>query len=119
MSQYQNFGSGGASNSAAKLEALRLPADMAGMRFLDIGCNAGFFCIEAAKRGATCVGIEADATWHAEAGANALSFGYNHECEFILGRWGDVLPTLEERFDIILWASAIHYEQNQRAVMRL
>jgi hypothetical protein len=44
MTQYQSFpGVKGASESLAKLRALRLPS-LQGKRFLDVGCNEGFFC---------------------------------------------------------------------------
>ncbi len=37
-----------------------LPADMTGLRALDIGCNAGFYSVALAQRGAQVLGIDAD-----------------------------------------------------------
>jgi tRNA (mo5U34)-methyltransferase len=37
-----------------------LPADLAGLRALDIGCNAGFYSFELARRGAEVVAIDLD-----------------------------------------------------------
>ena len=37
-----------------------IPADLTGWRVLDIGCNAGFYTFELAKRGATVLGIDVD-----------------------------------------------------------
>jgi tRNA (mo5U34)-methyltransferase len=37
-----------------------LPADLSGWRALDIGCNAGFYSFELARRGAEVVGIDCD-----------------------------------------------------------
>lgn len=115
--QYQDFGDGGDSNSSEKLSKLLLPSDMTGIRVLDIGCNAGFFCIEAAKRGATCIGVEMNERWFNDAIKNADEAGLSDRCKFIHGGWADVIPTLEGKFDYILWMSAIHYEKNQRSVI--
>ena len=38
----------------------RLPADLTGWRALDIGCNAGFYTIELARRGAHVIGIDVE-----------------------------------------------------------
>ncbi|MEZ4732819.1 MAG: TIGR04290 family methyltransferase [Caldilineaceae bacterium] len=49
-----------------------LPQDLRGWRVLDIGCNAGYYTFELAKRGGQVVGIDVDphylrqATWAAE-----------------------------------------------------
>ena len=59
MVQYQSFpDAAGASRTLDKLKALMLP-EMAGLRFLDVGCNEGFFCGFAAFQGAReSVGID-------------------------------------------------------------
>ena len=56
---YQTFSDQkGGSDSPGKLKALKLP-DLEGKSVLDIGCNEGFFCVEAKKQGATrVVGID-------------------------------------------------------------
>ncbi len=56
---YQNFWNRkGGSDSSGKLQALKLP-NLEGKSLLDIGCNEGFFCMEAKKRGAArVVGID-------------------------------------------------------------
>lgn len=111
--QYQDFGDGGASDSAAKLKELNLPDNMKGMRVLDLGCNAGFFCIEAAKRGATCVGIEAREDYHRDAENNAMKAGVHEQCEFLNMSWEDFIldHVGHEKFDYVLWLAAIHYEK--------
>ncbi len=40
--------------------APHLPADLSGWRALDIGCNAGFYSFELARRGARVTGIDVD-----------------------------------------------------------
>ena len=60
-----------------------LPADLAGARVLDIGCNAGFYSFELAKRGADVLGIDHDpryldqARWaadHIDTGTGRVTF---------------------------------------------
>lgn len=99
------------SNSFNKLERLRLPKDMKGKRFLDIGCNEGFFCNVAAERGAQVIGIDFYGP--------ALNFArerYKHpSIDFRLQKW-DVLP--EGPFDYVLWSSSMHYELDPARVLR-
>jgi len=40
--------------------APEIPEDLSGWTVLDIGCNAGFYCLELAKRGAIVTGIDID-----------------------------------------------------------
>jgi tRNA (mo5U34)-methyltransferase len=60
-------------NSKWKLIAPYLPLDMSGMQVLDIGCNAGYYSFELARRGAQVTAIDIDehylrqARWAAEA----------------------------------------------------
>ena len=109
---YQSFGEErGDSDSATKLVALALPEDLAGKRFLDIGCNEGFFCLEAIRRGAAhAVGIDLDASVleRARARADGLPIDYRH------GDWWD-LP--QGPFDVILMSSALHYERRPKELM--
>ena len=44
-----------------------LPKNIKGKRILDIGCNAGVFCIRAAQEGAEVVGIDHDVKYLAQA----------------------------------------------------
>jgi SAM-dependent methyltransferase len=108
---YQSFGTeGGDSASSLKLEAIRLPEDLKGKRFLDLGCNEGFFCGEALRRGASrVVGIDLNPAVIRNA---KLRFP---ECEFYQTSWNE-LP--EGKFDIILFTSAIHYEPNPQQLCR-
>nr|WP_298410316.1 methyltransferase domain-containing protein [uncultured Halomonas sp.] len=107
--QYQSFpGVKGGSRSSEKLAALRLPP-FSGKRFLDVGCNEGFFCGYAAFDGAEKVlGIDRSAV--------AISRAKKRfpQCEFLAQSW-DALP--EGTFDVITLLSALHYAEDQAGLV--
>ncbi len=107
--QYQSFPDVvGASRTVDKLKALMLPL-APGVSFLDVGCNEGFFCGFARHVGAGRVlGLDISAGYVARARERFP------DCEFRVGSW-DTLP--DETFDIILLASALHYAQDQEALI--
>jgi SAM-dependent methyltransferase len=101
----------GMSDSARKLARLKMPADMTGKSFLDIGCNEGYFCNAAASRGSNrVVGIDFV--------GSSLDFARqrypNPVIEWRHQSW-DVLP--EGPFDVVLWSSAMHYEPDPAKVL--
>lgn len=114
--QYQSFDDApGSSESGLKLKAIRLhamsnshskAAPLKDLSVLDIGCNEGFFCHEAVRQGAKrVVGIDSKHGFIERAKTRTP------EAEFILDSWWN-LPN--ERFDVILFLSAIHYEPRQK-----
>ena len=109
MGQYQSFpDTRGSSRTLEKLQALCLPS-LRGKRFLDVGCNEGFFCGYAAWDGAArSVGIDRNADSIARARQRFPN------CEFHQQSW-DHLP--EGSFDVILLASALHYAKDQPALV--
>lgn len=109
---YQSFGDErGDSDSAAKLAVLDLPVDMRAKRFLDIGCNEGFFCLEAIRRGAAqAVGVDMDAAVLERARARAAGLPVLYQNS----SWWQ-LP--EGPFDVILMSSALHYEPRPKAFL--
>lgn len=109
MSQYQSFpDAAGHSQTVDKLKALRLP-DMAGKSFLDVGCNEGFFVGFAKFQGAArAVGVDRSAYFLDRARTRFP------DCEFLERSW-DELP--EDRFDVILLASALHYASDQAGLV--
>jgi SAM-dependent methyltransferase len=106
---YQSFpDQAGGSKSFEKLVHLRLPA-FEGKTFLDVGCNEGFFCGFARQQGATrAVGIDMSGPFIERARERFP------DCEFLQQTW-DRLP--DEKFDVILLASAIHYADDQPALI--
>lgn len=110
MAQYQSFPEApGDSRTLDKLKALRLPS-LSGKRFLDVGCNEGFFCGYAKFDGAArAVGIDRSAMFIERARRRFP------DCEFHHQGW-DQLP--EGPFDVILLASSVHYADDQPALIR-
>ena len=117
--QYQTFDDArGGSKSAEKLAALRLQLlpnahsevkPLHGLKVLDIGCNEGFFCGEALRQGASrVVGVDQNKNFLDRAKRRFP------DARFIRASWWE-LP--DEKFDVILFLSAIHYEPNQRALL--
>lgn len=108
--QYQSFpDASGDSRTLDKLKALRLPG-LEGRSFLDVGCNEGFFCGFARFQGATrAVGVDRSALFIERARARFPG------CEFHQQGW-ERLP--EGPFDVILLASALHYAEDQPALVR-
>ncbi|HEY3520757.1 MAG TPA: class I SAM-dependent methyltransferase [Rhodanobacteraceae bacterium] len=109
MSQYQSFPDAcGDSRTLEKLKALRLPV-LKDRSFLDVGCNEGFFCGFARFAGASRVmGLDRSSKFIDLARARFP------DCEFRCQSW-DSLP--DERFDVILLASALHYADDQPALL--
>ena len=109
MPQYQSFPDArGDSRSLEKLKALRLPV-LKDRSFLDVGCNEGFFCGFARFAGASrVVGLDQSSKFIDLARARFP------DCEFRCQGW-DALP--DERFDVILLASALHYADDQPALL--
>lgn len=84
----------------------KLPQDMRGWTVLDIGCNAGFYCLEMKRRGADrVVGIDADDGHLAQARFAAEVCGLDVELKqlsvYDVGR-------LEETFDLVLFMGAMY-----------
>lgn len=102
--QYQSFPDApGDSESLSKLKKLRLPSLVA-KRFLDIGCNEGFFCGYAKFAGACeVVGLDASALFVERARKRYP------QIEFLHQSW-DSLPS--GPFDVILLASSLHYAED-------
>lgn len=110
MAHYQTFpGIAGDSRSLDKLRALGLPS-LQGKSFLDVGCNEGFFCGYARFSGATrAVGLDKSREF-IERARNRFP-----ACEFLSQGW-EQLP--EGPFDVILLASALHYADDQPALLK-
>jgi tRNA (mo5U34)-methyltransferase len=87
----------------------QIPQDLRGWRVLDIGCNAGFYSFELAKRGAEVLGIDVDlhylrqARWLHEQFYSDLNIKFQQMPVYDIAR----LPT-SEAFDLV-WFMGVFY----------
>lgn len=84
-----------------------IPARLTGWRVLDVGCNAGFYSFELAKRGASVLGIDVEAHYLAQARWAARVFGLERRVEFRQMEVYEV-ARLTERFDLV-WFMGVFY----------
>jgi tRNA (mo5U34)-methyltransferase len=91
----------------AQLEP-HLPEDLTGWRVLDIGCNAGFYTIKLAQRGAHVIGIDVDDHYLAQARWAAQQLGVAERTEFRRMQVYDLART-EERYDLVLFLGVFYH----------
>ena len=88
--------------------AAALPVDLTGKTVLDIGCNAGFYSVEMAKRGAARVlGIDSDERYLAQARLATRTLGFA-DVEFRNLSVYDV-GALGERFDLVIFMGVLYH----------
>jgi tRNA (mo5U34)-methyltransferase len=85
-----------------------LPDDLTGWRALDIGCNAGFYSVELARRGASVLAIDHDDHYLAQARWVRSRVGLAEQVEL---RRLDVydLARLDEQFDVVLFLGVLYH----------
>lgn len=88
--------------------APHLPEDLKGWKVLDIGCNAGYYTFELAKRGADVLGIDLDPHYLAQANWAAEQFGLSNHVEFRQMQVYD-LANWEEKFDLVLFMGVFYH----------
>lgn len=84
-----------------------IPESLEGMKVLDVGCNAGFYSIELAKRGAEVLGIDVDSHYLRQAQWVAECFGLQGQIRYKQMQVYD-LAQLDEEFDLI-WFMGVFY----------
>jgi tRNA (mo5U34)-methyltransferase len=88
--------------------AEHLPADLSGWTALDVGCNAGFYSFELAKRGATVTGIDSEPLYLRQAAWAARELGLEQRVEF---RETSVyeLGRSDARYDLVLFMGVFYH----------
>ncbi len=84
-----------------------IPADLSGWKVLDIGCNAGFYSLELAKRGAEVLAIDLDDHYLNQAAWVARQFGLEDKITFKKMQIYD-LAHVAEKFDLV-WFMGVFY----------
>jgi tRNA (mo5U34)-methyltransferase len=84
-----------------------VPEDLRGWRVLDVGCNAGFYSFELARRGASVLGIDVDAHYLAQAKWAARQLGLESQVEFRQMEVYDLAGS-GETFDLV-WFMGVFY----------
>ena len=85
-----------------------IPTDLSGWEVLDIGCNAGFYSIELAKRGAKVLGIDVDPHYLRQAAWAAKQFGLEDKIELKQMQIYD-LAHLDRQFDLIWYMGVLYH----------
>ncbi len=88
--------------------APHLPARLDGWTALDIGCNAGYYSFELARRGAQVTGIDVDPHYLAQARWAAREYGLQGAVEFRQMQVYD-LAGEEGRFDLVLFMGVFYH----------
>jgi tRNA (mo5U34)-methyltransferase len=85
-----------------------LPKDLHGVRALDIGCNAGYYSFELAKRGATVTAIDIDEHYLQQATWAAKTLGLANRIEF---RKGTVYELIHEQsqYDLVWFMGVLYH----------
>jgi len=109
--QYQSFSKDSDHSSYEKLEKLKIPETLEGKIVLDLGCNEGFFSFESERRGARVIGIEHSKDWYDLAQKRKIEL--SSFVNFYNVDW-DFLPTLNYKFDVVLFLAAFHYIKNNQ-----
>lgn len=88
--------------------ATALPADLTGWQVLDVGCNAGFYSFELARRGAFVTAVDMNANYLKQARWAAAQYGLRERIAFHqlqvydLARWNG-------RFDLVLFLGVFYH----------
>jgi tRNA (mo5U34)-methyltransferase len=88
--------------------APHLPDDLTGWQALDIGCNAGFYCFELARRGARVTGIDVNPHYLRQARWAARELGLADKVTFREMQVYD-LARQEDAYDLVLFMGVFYH----------
>jgi tRNA (mo5U34)-methyltransferase len=89
--------------------APHIPEDLSGARALDIGCNAGFYSFELAKRGADVLGVDIDERYLDQARWAASEMGLQDAVDFRRMGVYDLARLDEQPFDVVLFLGVLYH----------
>jgi tRNA (mo5U34)-methyltransferase len=85
-----------------------IASDLKGWRVLDVGCNAGFYSFELARRGAEVTALDIDAHYLEQARWAARQYGLEAQIQFRLGSvYG--LAGCGEQFDLVWFLGVLYH----------
>lgn len=84
-----------------------IPVRLDGWTVLDVGCNAGFYSLELARRGATVLGMDVEEHFLKQARWAARQFGLEQQVEFVQQQVYD-LARSSSTFDLV-WFMGVFY----------
>ncbi len=87
--------------------AAAVPEDLTGWSVLDIGCNAGFYSIELARRGAHVLGIDVEPLYLSQAQWAARRVGLQDRLQFVEMQVYELLNE-KRQFDLV-WFTGVFY----------
>lgn len=85
-----------------------IPTDLGGWRALDIGCNAGFYSFELARRGAHVTGIDIDPHYLRQAEWAARQFGLEDRVRFVRSSVYQ-LPRGGAHYDLVWFLGVLYH----------
>lgn len=88
--------------------APRLSEDLTGWRALDIGCNAGFYSFELARRGAQVTAMDSNPHYLKQAKWAAAQYGLENRIEFQCRQIYDLAHD-DKRFDLVLFLGVFYH----------
>jgi tRNA (mo5U34)-methyltransferase len=86
-----------------------LPRDLSGLTALDIGCNAGFYSLHLAARGATVLGIDVDEHYLRQARWARERFGISASRLALRRMQVYDLAHLPDQFDLVLFLGVLYH----------
>ena len=88
--------------------AASLPDDLQGINALDIGCNAGYYSFELAKRGARVTAIDIDEHYLQQASWAADTLGYREQITFRQSTVYDLIHD-NQQYDLVWFMGVLYH----------
>ena len=89
--------------------APHLPSDLEGWEVLDIGCNAGFYSFELARRGARVTALDSNPFYLRQAAWARRVLGLADRVGLLEAQVHDLAGAVEPRFDLVLFMGVFYH----------